>query len=615
MGDLATKIQVIKGLGIDHTCEFSERVPSSPVPVKEKIGEQCSAQHGFTPTAIPQPVMYSYPTQYQPQGRHLPFHMRSLGAALPDVLYQGYGNFSVPRYMVGSQQCPSQFMYYLPQLQQFPSHPAMTPPISNLQYYETLQAQLQNEYMMWPNTSSNLPSRANVGNYSSQSPIYNGQSQHSFYLQNNPYPIRNHVITDNQSIKLPSMKPLQSDGAQRSLDHLPGLCGNVQDRYNVLANQSQSAIVRGPPRKPHQSGHAIWIGNLPPNTDIMSLVRHVCKETHGLESLFLISKSNCAFANFQDEDACAIAHLRIHDSRFHSVRLVSRLRKSPSRVKSGTIEPTGKLATTESDIQHETSTSLHEGQTVTSGTEDQSETSKDASVGIKITPKDKFFVVKSLTVDDLELSVKNKIWATQSHNEKVLNEAFKTSDNVFLIFSANKSGEYFGYAKMTSPINDDPAAMIEFTPNAQSAKDPVPPKIILSPASGYVPKGRIIDDLNRGTVFWEVIRDGERDEEADEIESDKSTPEEPPPKIWGKPFEVEWISTVRLPFHRTRGLRNPWNSNREVKIARDGTELETSIGKRLVALFHRLPSPIPPPIQGMSLAMIGGYQQINPFST
>lgn len=56
---------------------------------------------------------------------------------------------------------------------------------------------------------------------------------------------------------------------------------------------------------------------------------------------------------------------------------------------------------------------------------------------------------------------------------------------------------------------------------------------------------------------------------------------------WGKPFRIEWISTARLPFYRTRGLRNPWNSNREVKIARDGTELEPSVGRKLVGMFHR----------------------------
>jgi hypothetical protein len=47
------------------------------------------------------------------------------------------------------------------------------------------------------------------------------------------------------------------------------------------------------------------------------------------------------------------------------------------------------------------------------------------------------------------------------------------------------------------------------------------------------------------------------------------------------------LATSRLPFYRTRGLRNPWNSNREVKIARDGTELEPGIGAKLLQLFHR----------------------------
>lgn len=60
----------------------------------------------------------------------------------------------------------------------------------------------------------------------------------------------------------------------------------------------------------------------------MSLVRHVCKETSGLESLFLISKRNCAFANFRDETTCLEAQQRVHDSNFESVRLVSRLRKN-----------------------------------------------------------------------------------------------------------------------------------------------------------------------------------------------------------------------------------------------------------------------------------------------
>jgi hypothetical protein len=40
-------------------------------------------------------------------------------------------------------------------------------------------------------------------------------------------------------------------------------------------------------------------------------------------------------------------------------------------------------------------------------------------------PKDKFFVLKSLTVESLELSVRSRVWATQSHNEATLNKAYQ----------------------------------------------------------------------------------------------------------------------------------------------------------------------------------------------
>lgn len=170
---------------------------------------------------------------------------------------------------------------------------------------------------------------------------------------------------------------------------------------------------------------------------------------------------------------------------------------------------------------------------------------------------------------------------------------------------------------MVSPVNDDPAAAIEFAPKAQPVEDPELPKAIPTPATEFAPKGRIIDDSARGTIFWEAERDeGEGGDEEEDIRSNRSDPdaEASPSKAWGKPFKVEWMSTARLPFYRTRGLRNPWNSNREVKIARDGTELETSIGRRLIGLFHRFPSPVGPTMAQMpSMPMMGGYPHMRPF--
>ena len=59
---------------------------------------------------------------------------------------------------------------------------------------------------------------------------------------------------------------------------------------------------------------------------------------------------------------------------------------------------------------------------------------------------------------------------------------------------------------------------------------------------------------------------------------------------WGDCFAVEWISTQKLPFNRTRQIRNPWNHDREVKVSRDGTELEPTVGQMLLDQWHKLSS-------------------------
>ena len=46
---------------------------------------------------------------------------------------------------------------------------------------------------------------------------------------------------------------------------------------------------------------------------------------------------------------------------------------------------------------------------------------------------DKYFIMKSLTVEDMELSVRNSIWATQGHNEDALNKAFEVRDPSLLM--------------------------------------------------------------------------------------------------------------------------------------------------------------------------------------
>lgn len=72
--------------------------------------------------------------------------------------------------------------------------------------------------------------------------------------------------------------------------------------------------------------------------------------------------------------------------------------------------------------------------------------------------------------------------------------------------------------------------------------------------------------------------------------------------VWGESFKVEWIKTERLPFYRSRHLRNLWNHDREVKVSRDGTELEPGVGQ---ALLEEWDKPDPGPPAGPAAAAIG----------
>ena len=156
----------------------------------------------------------------------------------------------------------------------------------------------------------------------------------------------------------------------------------------------------------------------------------------------------------------------------------------------------------------------------------------------------------------------------------MLRQAFQSSDNVYLVFSANKSGEFFGLARMRSSLytskseNNPPSLATQ-----NDLKSPEPQSMITAASDG-APAGKVYDDSVRGTIFWEasrtpVVKDSEEKSEASQR----------------RQFDVDWLSTSRVPFFRTRGLRNPWNGLKEIKIARDGTELEPNVGRHLIRLF------------------------------
>lgn len=182
-------------------------------------------------------------------------------------------------------------------------------------------------------------------------------------------------------------------------------------------------------------------------------------------------------------------------------------------------------------------------------------------------PKERYFVLKSCTKQDLDESYENSTWITQPHVQATLDEAFRSTTDVYLIFSVNRSREYYGYAKMTSSPLDTTTTngTSQQHPPASPALEGV--RITLTPATLTAPAGTIVEDPGRNTIFWETEREAMN-------------------AVVATPFRITWCRRRAVSFQQVRGLRNEWNGGKEVKVARDGTELEPAVAKRILQLIH-----------------------------
>ncbi|KAI3835456.1 hypothetical protein MKX03_034546 [Papaver bracteatum] len=135
----------------------------------------------------------------------------------------------------------------------------------------------------------------------------------------------------------------------------------------------------------------------------------------------------------------------------------------------------------------------------------------------------RYFIIKSLNHQNIQLSLERGIWATQVMNEPILEEAFDNSGRVILIFSVNMSGFFQGYAQMMSSI-------------------------------GWR-RENVWSEASGGTIPW------------------------------GRTFKVKWLQLHNLPFQKTLHLKNPLNGYKPVKISRDCQELTPDIGEALCRLI------------------------------
>lgn len=129
--------------------------------------------------------------------------------------------------------------------------------------------------------------------------------------------------------------------------------------------------------------------------------------------------------------------------------------------------------------------------------------------------------MRSFSLANIETARARSVWATQEHNETVLNDALSQGE-VILIFSVNNSRHFQGYARMMSRAG----------------------------------KRKSSDNI------WDTSHGG-----------------------IGGAFALEWLNVCDLAFEMTSHLRNPLNENLPPKRSRDGTELSFEVGLEICNLI------------------------------
>jgi YT521-B-like domain/RNA recognition motif. (a.k.a. RRM, RBD, or RNP domain) len=390
------------------------------------------AQMGSALPDYVSPQHQQYPHQMQPGG---PPPIAS--ASTPTVVYQLQQTLQYP---LGATYVPPPGYVSYPQPQHAPGY-AQPPGGSQTEYAPYQQRQHRQGVM-----AQGLQDMKNPGQYYYCQDAYwrsmglpTGYSSQDAQFLGVLRP--GQPVMPNSRAKRPSRGPIYSgqyigeDIGKILLYLIRGITLIVESIAIRLPEQQDSAaaVPKGPPRKPKQSGHALWVGNLPLNATIWALKDHFSQDfTRDIESLFLISKSNCAFVNYRSEEACTRAKQKFHDSWFEAVRLVCRLRTGSAATSDAPTGPDAMIGAWSS--QASSSISSMQNNTDDPPEAEVVEPSLPEDRPRAIRGSNQFFILKSLTLQDLEQSVRNGIWATQSQNEEALNKAYDVSSSSKVLY-------------------------------------------------------------------------------------------------------------------------------------------------------------------------------------
>ncbi|KAH8823594.1 YT521-B-like domain-containing protein [Flagelloscypha sp. PMI_526] len=377
--------------------------------------------------------------------------------------------------------------------------------------------------------------------------------------------------------------------------------------------------------QPSRTPWSIWLGNLPHKVSPRDLDQFLFLNPSFLSdeivSSILISRSKCAFVNFASLEAFNYAlrewnGVPLQPKNIHCPPLVCR----PARLKEESGVRGQRMAGIHREWVKQRNQNMRDD--ISSGSDTQDST--DSTFLFKHFPI-RYFILKSNSRATLAASIQNGTWSTQLHNVAVLDRAFRTSREVYLFFSENKSGFWFGYVKLAgglqgirsstsmkrsnpiypeflgthyeatrnslSPLDDSTMRGLDPSRSGRCRSAPpilfFPARIISASPSRRLPLLSSISlPLLQKEAEHEQVYTGRADTPytRGSSSSDDTLNQSDGPQS-SHYFPISWIQTRSIKFSKARHIKNHWNHNREVKVSRDGTELDPSAGEMMLNIW------------------------------
>ncbi|EXJ76044.1 uncharacterized protein A1O5_00552 [Cladophialophora psammophila CBS 110553] len=400
-------------------------------------------------------------------------------------------------------------------------------------------------------------------------------------------------------------------------------------------------LLQGPGKSPstHEIQHALWVGNIPSETNILDLKDFFLDVTpNDLISLSYNPASRYAFANFSKESARITAIVHAASTLFRENRLDCRIRSEgqPRSVK----------------VSYGLSAGDNRNIAVPKPTDDQKQKAKELAFfpdcDVDQNDKEKFFIIKSFTLEAIRQSLETNLWYIPQRHACRSNYAFRTARKVYFIFSVNGSGELLGYASMESEvqISETPSSPLHDLelPRMRSVELSAKESLVDNTSDiGYrfrttsphthrsSTPGKVIYEPDRRRIIWRASTNSQ-DSDVDSSkylkmaslghgsvatsqqgrwrskspaigtgQSHRSCScergawlptrhmSDPPPQLQriSAPCQIKWISREQIPFEQVRGIKNPWSEDMNVSRAKNVTPVHPDAGAAILKLWRR----------------------------